>query len=125
MKVAGSLKQGIKTLLTEYPRIYRVCEWVFHFANFRSIAQNKIKAQERELRLYKYFEVVYDYELEYLRQHCRELEQGKGESLNIVRIRPNFPKVEFGCSVSDIQPHPGSEKSYIGSLPFRVESVAS
>ncbi|NWO07456.1 MAG: hypothetical protein HLX50_17730 [Alteromonadaceae bacterium] len=107
------LKQKIKDVLYRYPRVYSAFERAFHFINFRSIARDKMQAQERQLRLYKYFEVVYDHEMEYLRQHCRELERGGGESLNTTRMHPYFPKVEIDSSASYIKPHPQPERSYI------------
>ncbi|WP_144821943.1 hypothetical protein [Marinobacter piscensis] len=107
------MKNLIKTNLVKYPRLYEVCRRSYHFANFRSIAKNKIKIAERNLRLYKYFEYVYSNELDYLRQHCKDLEKSFEESKSITHKCLYFPKVDFEKSTPYSEFCSGSENSYI------------
>lgn len=90
-----SIKNSVKKKLSKYPFLYS-CGWrVYHFLNFRKIARSKIEMYRRQLRLYRYFEVIYAYELEYLREHCRKLEMfGSGSPIKNSSLTV-FPRVSF------------------------------
>lgn len=68
-------RQKVKNYFQDYPRTTKVLGFIYHTVNFYRINKQRIKMYEEQLQLHRYFEKVYGEELDYLRDHGRELEQ--------------------------------------------------
>lgn len=89
----SELSQRVKNCVSPWPRLSSSLSGVYHAVNFRRIARARLTMYEQQLRLHRYFESIYQAELDYLREHCRSLEKQVAKPNHSSAMPVLFPAV--------------------------------